>query len=365
MSTFLTRPLPFGLLFVALAGWSCSSQQSPVEPSAESGLSLATAATYTVRDLGTLGGPFSQALGINDAGAVVGSSSLGAFPDTRLRAFVWRSGVMTNLGALAGGLRSEATAINQDGIIVGWSENSSGEMRAVRWKDGARRNLGTLGGRNSQATAINVFGVIVGWSETASGHRHAFIWKDGVMKDLGTMGGTFSTATGINRGGAVVGRSTTATSGSKNHAFKWKDGVFKDLGTGGTQSSGASAVNTKGQIVGFLGPSTDAAGEELDWSTAFLFYQDVMTILPGYRHPSDIANAISPGGIVVGSSEDPRSEEEDYAEEAWVWENGTTQGLPKLAPGHSGAHGVNLAGNIVGFGPSASGNTHAMLWRRQ
>jgi len=225
--------------------------------------------------------------------------------------------------------------------------------------------LGTLGGRNSQATAINVFGVIVGWSETASGNRHAFIWKDGVMKDLGTMGGTFSMATGINSGSAVVGRSTTAASGSKNHAFKWKDGVFKDLGTGGTQSSGASAVNTKGQIAGFLGPSEDAAGEELDWSSRFLFYQDVMTALPSYRHPSAIANAISPGGIVVGQSEDPRAEDENYAEEAWVRENGTTQGLPKFAPGHSGAYGVNLAGNIVGFSQSALGSSHAVLWRRQ
>jgi probable HAF family extracellular repeat protein len=256
-------------------------------------------------------------------------------------------------------------AINEDGIIVGWSQNSAGDMRAVRWKDGARRNLGTLGGRNSQATAINVFGVIVGWSETASGNRHAFIWKDGVMKDLGTMGGTFSMATGINRGGAVVGRSTTATSGFKAHAFKWKDGVFKDLGTGGTQSSGASAVNTKGQIVGSLGPSEDAAGEELDWSSPFLFYQDVMTFLPTFRHPSADANAISPGGIVVGRSEDPRSEEEDYAEHAWVRESGTTQELPKLTPGHSGANGVNLAGNIVGFSQSASGSSHAVLWRRQ
>src|SRR5215212_11664902 len=110
-----THTLPFGVLVVALASWSCSSEQSPVEPTAESQLSFATAATYTVRDLGTLGGPFSQALGINDAGAVVGSSTLAVFPDARSRAFVWRSGVMTNLGVIAGGLRSEATAINQDG----------------------------------------------------------------------------------------------------------------------------------------------------------------------------------------------------------------------------------------------------------
>jgi probable HAF family extracellular repeat protein len=363
MSNRWSRLVPFCTV-MALVSWGCAPE-SAVEPTAEPDLELAATAAYIVRDLGTLGGLSSWALGINDAGAVVGASALGAYPDTRSHAFVWRNGVMTDLGTLAGGQSSQATAINQDGTIVGWSHNRAGDMRAVRWKNGTKRSLGTLGGRNSQALAINVYGVIVGWSETASGNRHAFIWKDGVMTDLGTMGGTFSTATGINRAGAVVGYSTTATSGNKSHAFKWKGGVFKDLGTGGTQSSWATAINTKGQIVGGLGPLPDAAGEELDWSTPFRFYQDVMTWLPTYRHRSSSANAISPGGIIVGRSEDPRAEEESYAEEAWVWENGTIQGLPKLAPGHSGAYGVNLAGNIVGNSESAAGWSHAVLWRRQ
>ena len=149
---------------------------------------------------------------------------------------------MKDLGALAGG-HSEATAINDNGVIVGWSTIKSGASRAVRWKNGVRKNLGTLGGRNSQATGINEFGVIVGWAETPSGNRHAFIWKDGVMTDLGTLGGATSQANGISRGGIVVGHSLTAS--GERHAFRWKDGVFKDLGTFGRLSSIANAVNTR------------------------------------------------------------------------------------------------------------------------
>ena len=48
-------------------------------------------------------------------------------------------------------------------------------------------------------------------------------------------------------------------------------------------------------------------------------------------------------------------------EDAWVWENGTYQSLPELAPtAYSTARGINLAGHIVG-----SSHGRAVLWRRQ
>ena len=55
---------------------------------------------YTVTDLGTLGGTFSQAWGINNNGSVVGFATLTG--DTLLHAFLWRKGVITDLGTLAG-----------------------------------------------------------------------------------------------------------------------------------------------------------------------------------------------------------------------------------------------------------------------
>src|SRR4051794_3901064 len=215
------------VLLTLIASWGCSSDdRSPVGPNVSPELS---ATTYRVRDLGTLGGPFSQAFGINNAGVVVGASTLGAFPDTRSHAFVWKNGAMKDLGTIAGATESAASDINTDGVIVGWSRNSAGDVRAVRWAaDGKKRSLGTLGGRNSEARGINDFGIIVGWSETLSGQRHAFRWENGVMTDLGTLGGASSSAEDINRGGAIVGSSQVAS--GERHAFRWKNGVFKDLG---------------------------------------------------------------------------------------------------------------------------------------
>jgi probable HAF family extracellular repeat protein len=84
-------------------------------------------------DLGTLGGDFSAAAGNNDHGAVVGQATTAA---GRGRAFVWRHGVMTDLGVLADGGEngSRAFDINNHGWIVGGSDSAGGDYHAVLWR---------------------------------------------------------------------------------------------------------------------------------------------------------------------------------------------------------------------------------------
>ena len=84
----------------------------------------AIALNWTITDIGTLGGPNVRGdygFGINDVGQVVGISS----SPTERHAFLWDRGTITDLGTLGGyerGTFSQASAINNQGQVVGYSQ---------------------------------------------------------------------------------------------------------------------------------------------------------------------------------------------------------------------------------------------------
>src|SRR4029434_723998 len=112
----------------------------------------------------------------------------------------------TAVGLPEGVLFVGPSAINNRGEIVGGAFMQEGDHyvhRGFVYRDGAWIILGTLGGLNSKATAINEHGQVVGYSDTKIVHQdegegcddfgscgpeqHAFLW-DGSMEDLGAVG---------------------------------------------------------------------------------------------------------------------------------------------------------------------------------
>jgi probable HAF family extracellular repeat protein len=78
---------------------------------------------YAITDLGTLGGTFSQANGINNSGVVTGFSTPPG--GTAVHAFRWQNGVMTDLGTLGGPnifTPDDNHLISESGAIVGIAE---------------------------------------------------------------------------------------------------------------------------------------------------------------------------------------------------------------------------------------------------
>ncbi|HAT33349.1 MAG TPA: hypothetical protein DCW29_21630 [Janthinobacterium sp.] len=94
--------------------------------------------TFVVLD--SLGGDYSSAEAINNAGQVTGSSS--AVDNPFPHAVLWSGGQTHDLGTLSGGTNSVGVAINSAGHVVGSSDTSSnGELYATVWKDGTATRL--------------------------------------------------------------------------------------------------------------------------------------------------------------------------------------------------------------------------------
>ena len=222
--------------------------------------------SYTVTDLGTLGGSFSVASGINNGGQVVGFSPLSDGAPSH--AFLYSGSQMRDLGTL-GGSQSFASGINNRGQIVGGFSVSSVATHAFLYSGGQMRDLGTLGGSFSVANGINNGGQVVGQSSLSGGTQafpHAFLYSGGQMRDLGTLGGSYSQAFAINDPGQIVGLSSLVIGPKKpSHAFLYSGGQMQDLNNLLPSNSGwivtqAVSINDAGQIAcsGSNGQATHA-----------------------------------------------------------------------------------------------------------
>jgi probable HAF family extracellular repeat protein len=198
--------------------------------------------------LGTLGGSFSYALGINNSDKIVGVAYLSGDSTVHAAQFS-TTGPPVDLGTL-GGSASAAAAVNNAGIIVG-AANLPGdkETHAARFSDHGPVDLGTLGGSFSAANAVNEYGDAVGTAQLSgnvTNHAALFPRDGGLPIDLGTLGNA-SAANGINAGGIAVGYS--GPFGGQVHAtvfMSWAAPI--DLG--GAQSE-ARAIDGAGDIVGY------------------------------------------------------------------------------------------------------------------
>jgi probable HAF family extracellular repeat protein len=226
---------------------------------------------YTVTDLGTFGGAFSNAFGISNKGSVVGWGELAGDADP-VHAFLWRKGLMTDLGNF-GGRVSQANTVNEADEVAGSSETAvtepSGEdfcdtgdfliCLPFLWQHGVMTPLPTLGGNNGVATGINIRGQVVGYAETATPDPSCsasealrvkpVLWEKGEAQELPTLPGSpIGAAFAINDTGQAVGVSADCDVVFV-HALLWHNGTMIDLGDLGAclLSQSASITEVSGR----------------------------------------------------------------------------------------------------------------------
>jgi len=191
---------------------------------------------FTVENLGTLGGAASRATAINDDGTVVGVS---ISTDGTAQGFTWSDGQIQPLRV--GSTPFIAFDVNRTGDVAGYTITNRLTEAALVRANGQTVSLGTLGGDYSAAFGVSDAGVVVGTGQTPGGPVRAFQW-DGQIASLGAFGAESSEAFGVSPGGIPVGAATQPD--GRSVAF---------IGTAlvaGSASSRAYAADDRGAAVG-------------------------------------------------------------------------------------------------------------------
>lgn len=335
---------------------------------------LPVGARHAVLVLPTLGG--DEAMGAAMVGGsvvgwstVVAGEKLDAAPGggTTEHAFRWRDDQIADLGSL-GGAWSRAYGVNAAGHVVGVSDVGGSASRAFVHRDGAMADLGTLGGAHSAAHAIDDAGRIVGRADSVVSCTTGCallsptaptLWLDGRPRALQpaplAAGGVAS-----EFGGTALAIAGEFIAGTHNwSAMRWTlDGAGAVL-VGGVDSRGPSARRRES-----AGSAVTAAGVVLGWTReaggccqtwdAWLLAVDTPTLLeydPYTDYTSSIGRGMNMLGHVVGDALEWNASE-------WhgmLWRDGTRHDLNVLAPSE---YAITSAVAIEGDGRILANGRH-------
>ena len=268
---------------------------------------------------------------------------------------------ITDLGAFPGSTSTHPTGINTNSVVCGYAAASFVGCEAWIWRDGVMTELGGVGTAGTVAHDINELDQVVGYDYTyefleicggessVQGLTYGRLWQNGSVIDLGELpGGIRGTfAVGINNWGQVVGGShwTDCISMSATDSFLWQNGAMINIGNlPGSGTGWASGINDGGQVIG-----TSYFREDDRWN-GYLWQNGGMINL-GDVYPYGINNL----GQVVGHG--------GGVGHGFLWENGIFTDIGTLGGDFSQANGINNLSQVVGYSSTTNNVVHAFIWQ--
>lgn len=179
-----------------------------------------------IGDLGPRAGENSQAVGINNAGTIVGTRGTSAVKWSHLGRVATRLELPPNFTS------GSPVAVNEEGVVIGnGNTNVMMQQHPIRWNpQGKAIDLGDLGYSSylyTSAASLNSSGTVVGKSDdgwhmpNVPRYSIATEWDPaGNISALGGPVGGWNVAVAINDNGVVCGVSSN-TDGSNMHAVVW------------------------------------------------------------------------------------------------------------------------------------------------
>ena len=289
---------------------------------------------------------------------------------------------ITDLGTLPGQTSSVATAINNQGQVVGISYNSadgyfgtvpspptaapptfntSGSgAQSFLYSNGQISQISPTGGL---ATSINSEGQVVGGKNSSINDSGQYVTGPLSGINTGNVDGTSQLVSGgtttslpplfnpysINNSGQIAGLLVVNEAGATAfHPALYQNGqvtdLFSKVGSGEYYDSRAIAINQRGDVIITVQPFSGPNGSTADPMSSYLYNATT-------GHVTNLTALPGGSGMIAAALND----KDQAVANGFLFSNGTLQTLASLLPVNSGwsnltATGINDAGQIVGQG---------------
>ncbi|WP_054013513.1 DUF3466 family protein [Pseudoalteromonas sp. R3] len=288
-------------------------------------------------------------------------------------AFKYQDGVMIDLGHSQDTVQSShAVAINNHSVAVGYeilrginNDTKMGESyhQPVRFEQGAPQALPVLSNKpldSAMAADINDQGKIIGWADNHSGQDTLVSWQNNIISTEAQHNTYYRRATGLNNLGDIIGFEYEAWSYKPNRAFIYKHGQVSVIDEHEGVMSEMNAINDYGMIAGSKMVRAMTPLKATIWYPSMLggVAEHVVGGLQQTSREESAFNDINRSGTAVGFSSTSDTIQ------ATVYYRGKLYDLNRLVsvPGWlQTAEAVNERGDIVGIYVNKDNQRRAFL----